>query len=55
MGTLLGIKREVSDLQLDSEADFGECKHSVSREPYYSEAAYYVEPLPGPIAVVANG
>ena len=53
--TLLGIKREVSGLQLDSEADFGECKHSVSREPYFSEAAYYVEPLPGPIAVAANG
>ena len=37
------------------ESDFGECKRTVSREPYFSEAAYYVAPLPGPIAVVANG
>ena len=31
VGTLLGTKREVSDQQLDSVADFGECKRTVSR------------------------
>ena len=38
--SLLRTKKAVSNLELDSEADFGGRNHTVSREPFFYEAAY---------------
>ena len=37
---LLQIKKAINKLELGSEADFGECYHTSSRETYFYEAAY---------------
>ena len=40
VNTFLQVKRGINKLELGSEADFGKCYHTTSREPYFYEAAY---------------
>ena len=40
VNTFLQVKRGINKLELGSEADFGKCYNTTSREPYFYEAAY---------------
>ena len=52
VGTLLGIKKNIMELQLYNESDFGPRQHTASGEPYFYDAAYTMS---SPIAVQNNG
>ena len=40
VGSLLGIKKNIMELELYNESDFGQRQHTESREPYFADAAY---------------
>ena len=52
---LLVNKKNIMELQLYNESDFGPRQHTASREPYFYDAAYTTADLPSPIAVQSNG
>ena len=56
VGSLLGIKKNIMELQLYNESDLGQRQHTESREPYFADAAYYVKAdVPSRIVVQADG
>ena len=55
VGTLLGIKKNIMELQLYNESDFGPRQHTASREPYFNDAAYTMAKVSSPNAVQSNG
>ena len=44
VGTLLSAKKSITDVQLRSESDFGKRQHVMSREPYFVQAGYTIDP-----------
>ena len=55
MGSLLGIRKNIMELQLYNESDLGQRQHTESREPFFANAAYIKADVPSPIAVQADG
>ena len=55
VGSLLGIKKNIMELQLYNESDLGQRQYTESREPFFADAAYIKADVPSPIAVQADG
>ena len=55
VGSLLGIKKNIMELQLYNESDLGQRQHAESRDTFFADAAYIKADVPSPIAVQANG